>query len=63
MREFRHSLQTARARGSEYDIAATIDAMAAIGGADAELLAERDEILGRLKISQLPAPVLTAPAS
>ena len=51
MRELRHSLQTARERSSEYDIAATIDAMAAIGNADDELLRERDEILVRLKIS------------
>jgi class 3 adenylate cyclase/tetratricopeptide (TPR) repeat protein len=63
MREFRHSLTTARARDSQYDIAATIDAMAAVGGADGDLLAERDEILGRLKISRLPAPALSAPGS
>ena len=63
MRELRHSLQTARERSSEYDIAATIDAMAAIGNADDELLRERDEILERLKISELPTPALTAPDS
>ncbi len=34
MRELEHSLRTARARGADYDIAATIDAMAAIDGAD-----------------------------
>ncbi len=34
MRELEHSLRTARDRGAEYDIAATIDAMAAIDGAD-----------------------------
>jgi tetratricopeptide (TPR) repeat protein len=59
MRELNHSLGTARTRSSEYDIAATIDAMAAIGNANEELLRERDEILERLKITQLPAPALT----
>ena len=57
MRELRHSLRTARERRAEYDIAATIEAIDAVGGADPELLHERDEILGRLRISQLPAPV------
>ena len=45
MRELEHSLRTARDRSAEYDIAATIDAMAAIDGADPCLLRERDEIL------------------
>jgi class 3 adenylate cyclase/tetratricopeptide (TPR) repeat protein len=58
MRELRHSLQTASARSAEYDVAATIDAMDAFGGADPELLRRRDEILTRLKISRLPIPVL-----
>jgi hypothetical protein len=58
MRELEHALRTARDRGAEYDIAATIDAMAAIDGADSTLLRERDEILKRLKIERLPAPVL-----
>lgn len=60
MRELRHSLETARARNSEYDIAATIDVMAAVAGADADLVRQRDEILGRLKIKQLPLPALSA---
>ena len=58
MRELEHALRTARDRGAEYDIAATIDVMAAIDGADPTLLRERDEILKRLKIERLPAPVL-----
>jgi tetratricopeptide (TPR) repeat protein len=58
MRELKHSLATARERSSEYDIAATIDAMDAVDGVDAEVLRERDEILGRLKIKELPAPAL-----
>ncbi len=60
IRELEHSLRTARDRSAEYDIAATIDAMAALGGVDHVLLRERDEILERLRIRQLPAPVLPA---
>ncbi len=62
MRELNHSLRTARDRSAEYDIAATIDAMAAVDLVDPGLLRERDQILERLKIRQLPAPVLPAPA-
>ena len=58
IRELNHSLRTARARNAEYDIAATIDAMNLVDGAELDLLRERDEILGRLKIVQLPAPAL-----
>ena len=58
IRELNHSLRTARARNAEYDIAATIDAMDLVDGAEPDLLRERDEILGRLKIVQLPAPAL-----
>ncbi len=54
MRELKHSLRTARERSAEYDIAATIDAMAAIGGVEAALLRERDEICERLKICGCP---------
>ncbi len=57
-RELEHSLTTARARGAEYDIAATIDVMAAIDPVNAALLRERDEILDRLKIKSLPSPAL-----
>ena len=39
LRELRHSLQTARARGSDYDIAATIDVIDALGAANPEMLA------------------------
>jgi hypothetical protein len=58
MRELRHSLKTARERNADYDIAATIDAMAAVADAEPELLRERDEIVERLKIRKLPAPAL-----
>ena len=50
------ALESARGRGAEYDVAATIDALRALGGADADLLRERDEILSRLKIVRLPTP-------
>ncbi len=58
MRELRHSLTAARDRGAEYDIAATIDAMGTVAGVDPDLLQERDEILGRLKIERLPTPAM-----
>jgi class 3 adenylate cyclase/tetratricopeptide (TPR) repeat protein len=58
IRELAHSLRTARDRSAEYDLAAAIDAMAAVGGADPDMLRDRDRILERLKITQLPRPVL-----
>jgi class 3 adenylate cyclase/tetratricopeptide (TPR) repeat protein len=58
MRELKHSLRTARDRAAEYDIAATIDAIDALGGADPQMLSERDRILEQLKIRQLPRPVM-----
>ena len=56
------ALSSARNRGFEYDIAATIDALCALCGPNPELLHERDEILDRLKIARLvaPAPALGA---
>jgi tetratricopeptide (TPR) repeat protein len=58
IRELRHSLGTARERGADYDVAATIDVLDAMAKADRTLLAERDAILGRLKIKKLPVPAL-----
>jgi hypothetical protein len=49
-------VQSARERRAEYELAATIDALAALGRAAPGLLAERDEILERLRIEQLPTP-------
>jgi class 3 adenylate cyclase/tetratricopeptide (TPR) repeat protein len=54
--ELSGALRSARDRGAEYDIAATIDALARLDGADAEMLRERDQILEALKIAQLPVP-------
>ena len=48
------ALKSARARGAEYDAASTIDALHALGAADADLLRERDAIMSRLKILHLP---------
>jgi class 3 adenylate cyclase/tetratricopeptide (TPR) repeat protein len=62
MRELNHSLATARKRGADYDIAATIDVIAAVDGVDAALRRERDEILERLKILQLPTPAFAPTA-
>ncbi len=50
------ALSSARDRGFEYDIAATIDALCALCGPNPELLHERDEILDRLKVARLVAP-------
>jgi class 3 adenylate cyclase/tetratricopeptide (TPR) repeat protein len=50
------ALRSARARGAEYDIAATIDVLHALGAADEEQLRERDEITSRLKVVSLPTP-------
>jgi len=58
MRELRHSLESARARNAEYDIAATIDVMDVVDSVDPDLLRERDEILERLKVIKLPVPSL-----
>jgi tetratricopeptide (TPR) repeat protein len=58
VRELGHSLRTARDRTAEYDIAATIDALAAVDAVDPTLLQERDEILERLRIERLPEPAL-----
>lgn len=57
--ELMHALASARERAFEYDIAATIDALDALGSDDSALMGERNEILGRLKIEQLPTPVLS----
>jgi class 3 adenylate cyclase/tetratricopeptide (TPR) repeat protein len=56
--ELMRALASARERGAEYDIAATIDALDAIGSADLGLLRDRDEIIARLKIEDLRTPVL-----
>ena len=52
------ALKSARARRAGYDIAATIDALDRLGGADADARRERDEIIDALKIVRLPAPAL-----
>ena len=57
-RELTAALTCARERGAQYEIAATIDALAALDCAGAEMLRERDEILDALKVVRLPAPAL-----
>src|SRR6185312_633154 len=59
-RELTVALDIARERGSGYDVASTIDALAALGVADADLLRERDEILAALKIVRLPKVAMPA---
>lgn len=56
--ELASALAAARQRGAEYDIAATVDVLDALGKAPPGLVRERDEILGRLKVEQLPTPRL-----
>jgi class 3 adenylate cyclase/tetratricopeptide (TPR) repeat protein len=57
-RELTSALAAARERAAEYEIAATVDALDALGKAPAGLVRERDEVLERLKVRQLPTPAL-----
>ncbi len=57
-RELMSSLALARERGEEYDIAATVDVLDALGAAQLEDARERDAILARLQIDRLPRPLL-----
>ena len=52
------ALDAARERQADYDIAAAIDVLDALGSAALELRRDRDQILGRLRIDRLPAPAL-----
>jgi class 3 adenylate cyclase/tetratricopeptide (TPR) repeat protein len=51
-------LEVARSSQAEYDIAATVDVLWALGAAESGDVRERDEILARLKIARLPRPYL-----
>jgi tetratricopeptide (TPR) repeat protein len=53
--QLEQALAAAREQGADYDAAATLDALDTLGVAGAQRCAERDEILGRLRVSQLPA--------
>jgi len=55
-RELTTALTCARERRAHYEIAATIEALAALDCAGDELLHERDQIVDALKIVRLPAP-------
>jgi class 3 adenylate cyclase/tetratricopeptide (TPR) repeat protein len=55
-RQLHSGLEVARERGAEYDIAATIDVLDALGGTQPADARERDAILMRLKIVRLPKP-------
>ena len=57
-RELTSSLAVARERGDQYDIAAAVDVLVALGAAAPANARERDAILGRLQIDQLPKPQL-----
>jgi class 3 adenylate cyclase/tetratricopeptide (TPR) repeat protein len=58
VRELQHSVRVSREREANYDLAATIDILEAVGSTDSELARERDEILTRLRIERLPLPDL-----
>jgi class 3 adenylate cyclase/tetratricopeptide (TPR) repeat protein len=58
--ELEASFAAAREREAHYDIAATLDALDAFAGLDAEAAAERDEIVARLRIVALPRPLAGA---
>jgi tetratricopeptide (TPR) repeat protein len=63
-RALQESLTLARARGSDYDVAHALDALAALahraGSPDRTLERERDAVLGRLGVVELPPPRLDA---
>jgi tetratricopeptide (TPR) repeat protein len=52
------ALSAARLQSADYDAAVAIDALEALGQADVRLLAEREEILQRLRVTRLPKPAL-----
>ena len=53
------ALNVARERGAEYETAATITILSTLGTIEDEMLEERDAILERLRITELPAPELS----
>ena len=57
-RELTAALEQARAAGAEYDIAAAVDVLAALGEEQPGDVSERDAILARLRIEWLPKPQL-----
>jgi class 3 adenylate cyclase/tetratricopeptide (TPR) repeat protein len=54
-RELDLALEAARAGGEGYEVAMTLNALAALGDLDAAQAAERDELLARLGVIALPA--------
>jgi tetratricopeptide (TPR) repeat protein len=56
--ELLQALSAARLQSADYDTAATIDALEALGHADVGLLSEREDILGQLRVIRLPKPSL-----
>jgi tetratricopeptide (TPR) repeat protein len=52
------ALVAARDREAPYELAATIEALAALGSGTDELIEEQRALLGRLKVERLPSPQL-----
>ncbi|HWF34499.1 MAG TPA: adenylate/guanylate cyclase domain-containing protein [Solirubrobacteraceae bacterium] len=59
-RELLSGLEIAREQLAEYEVAATVDVLDALGAAEPADVRERDAILTRLEIERLPAPRLGA---
>ena len=54
--QLRISLASGQAAGADYEVAATIDVLDALGLAGPDMRRDRDEIMGRLRIERLPVP-------
>jgi hypothetical protein len=52
----RISLASGQEAGADYEVAATIDVLDALGLAGPDMRRDRDEIMGRLRIQRLPVP-------
>ena len=54
--QLRISLASGQEAGADYEVAATIDVLDALGLAGPDMRRDRDEIMGRLRIERLPVP-------
>ena len=54
--QLRISLAGGQEAGADYEVAATIDVLDALGLAGPDMRRDRDEIMGRLRIQRLPVP-------
>jgi hypothetical protein len=54
--QLRISLASGQEAGADYEVAATIDVLDALGLAGPDMRRDRDDIMGRLRIERLPVP-------